>query len=115
MTASFDHMSSLKALATCADHAADAMGMARPDPLRAEDFIQKLVFAKQSEGGKDIPGCLDLDLITDVEARDLVMAHIATWLSHLNNVPEPSSETWSTRDLELQFEVALLGRPARER
>ena len=103
----------ITALTLCVARAAEAMGMQMPPTVEAESFIRTRLLASQQVGGKDVLGCLGDGLITETEARDLVMAHIATWLSHRNSAPQPSSDLWSTRALELEFEMALLGRAAR--
>jgi hypothetical protein len=103
----------MKALGLCVARAAEAMVMQMPPIVETEGFIRARLLASQQVGGKDVLGCLGHGLITETEARDLVMAHIATWISHQNGAPEPSSDLWSSRALELEFEMALLGRAAR--
>jgi len=99
----------LPALVLCVARAAEAMGMYPPPAVEAESFLRARLFAPQAEGGKDVLGCVRDGLITRTEARDLVMAHVATWISRRCGAPEPSSELWSSSELERAFELALLG------
>jgi hypothetical protein len=100
-------------LAECVARVAEAMGVRGLDPRDAEACVRTLVVAPPSEGGKEILACLCDGLITEVEARDLLMANVATWVAHEHGLREPTSATWTSRDLTLEFELALLGRPAR--
>jgi hypothetical protein len=103
----------LQRLVECVGLVAEAMGAGRPNVRSVEAFLKTVLFAPASEGGKDILGCLSDGLITEGEARDLLMANVATWVAHLHGSREPSAKTWTSRELELEFETALLGRPAR--
>lgn len=99
-------------LTECVVAAAVAMKLQPPANAQVARFLKHLVLATKTGGGKEILPCLEDGLITEVEACHLVMAHAATWLQHEARTGEPSSEPWGTPALELQFEVALLGRPA---
>jgi hypothetical protein len=95
-------------LARCIALAADSMRLARPDPGEAEAFVSALIY-RGRPSGRDVIAALTLGLLTRAEARNLVMAHAATWLADLNGVPEPSYELWCSSGLEASFSRALLG------
>ena len=104
----------LDALVGAGAQVARAMGQAEPHKGRALEFFRDVLHRRQEERGRDVWGCFVAGLITEVEARNVVMARFATWLSHENGVQEPSSETWNSPGLERSFELAILGRPARQ-
>lgn len=106
-TGSCERYPDLDLLVACGVHAAKAMGQREANAARARTFFQELLY-----GERDIWGCLVEGLITETEARNAIMARFATWLSDENGVSEPSSDIWSTSDLEHRFDVAILGRPA---
>jgi len=89
-------------LARCVASAADAMRLQRPDPAAAEAFVSALIHRSEPDG-REVMVALDHGLITRVEARNLVIAHAATWLASLNGVEEPSYDTWGGADLEASF------------
>jgi hypothetical protein len=103
----------LEKLVCCVASMAAAMGVEAPERDQAARFLDNLVHGARNVGGRQILLCLEDRLITEVEARNLLMAHVATWVSHQNRVEEPSYDLYTSPELELQFEVALLGRPAR--
>jgi hypothetical protein len=105
-----DRAPSLDDLVACGVRVANAMGQPQPDASRAAAFFKEILF---DEGNRELWACLKAGLITETEIRDATMARFATWLSDSNSVEEPSSDTWSTREIERSFELALLGRPAR--
>ena len=107
-----DSSPDLGLLVACGAQVAKAMGQREADVSGARLFFRALLHADRQQGGKEIWAALTAGLITETEARDAVMARFATWLSRENGVDEPSSETWSTPELERSFEIALLGRPA---
>ncbi len=86
-----------------------------PCRQRAEAFIHSLLHEDADQGGKNVWAGFAAGLITEVEVRDVVMANMATWLAHENDAREPAGDRWVTADIELEFERALLGRPARRR
>lgn len=88
------------------------MGQPTADEARTRAFLRHLLHGEQRRGGKDIWGGFRAGLITEIEARDAVMANFATWLSRENGVSEPPSDTWNSPELEHGFEVALFGRAA---
>jgi hypothetical protein len=94
----------INSLAMCAIRMAEAMDVTEPPIEDVVSFLSNLVLSK------DIAVNLKLGLITDIEARDLVMAHVTTWLSTINNILEPSCDFYFSRILELDFEIALFGR-----
>jgi hypothetical protein len=96
---------SLKPLAECCVRVAAAMGQPAPDPERLHAFLVELLF-----GQREFWLAHEEEIILDTELRDVVMAHVATWISAENDTREPGSDTWSTRELERAFELALLGR-----
>ena len=100
------------ALVACVLRLADAMHQARPAEVEVREFLGQLLHRPQSEGGKEVWSCTNQGLITEIEARDLVLAHLATWLSHTNECAEPSCEVYSSDALEAAFEQALFGRRA---
>lgn len=104
----------LDALVAAGAQLARAIGQLVPSNGRALEFFHDVLHRAQDQGGRDVWGCFAAGLITEVEARDVVMARFATWLSYENGVKEPSSETWNSPDLERCFEQAILGRPARD-
>ena len=109
---SIDGTPDLDSLVMCGERTAGAMRQHAGNRDRTVAFFRHLLHGDQAEGGKDVWECLRLGLITEIEVRDVVMAHFATWLSRENRVPEPSSDTWSSPALEHLFELALFGRPA---
>ncbi len=52
-------------------------------------------------------------LITERELRNFFIAHVATKIAHMNNVPEPSTWEYLNREICHEFEYALFGRNAR--
>jgi len=92
---------------------ATAMSQPVVDSARTKSFLQTLVHCPTSEGGKEVWPCLQAGLITEIEARNLVMAHCASWLSNANRVSEPSHESWGSAALDAGFDNALFGRAAR--
>lgn len=107
------YRSGLEKLVCCVASLAAAMRVQAPDRDQAARFLDNLVHGARNVGGRQILLCLENRLITEVEARNLLMAHVATWVSHQNQVGEPPCDLYTSPELELQFEVALLGRPAR--
>jgi len=103
----------INSLAICAISMASAMDFRAPPIEDVVSFLSNLVLSPQEVGGKDIAVSLELGLITEIEARDLVMAHVATWLSKINKILEPSCDFYSSKILELDFEIALFGRALR--
>lgn len=91
-----------------------AAAMKQPAPSREETdaFFERFLFRSQREGGRDHWACWTERLITDLELRNVTLAHLATWLSHENRVAEPGSETWVTPELEAAVDQILFGRPA---
>lgn len=77
-----------------------------PDQQVAE-FLEDLLFKSQANDGRDAWACLAAELITPEELRNAVLARLATWISHLNGIDEPSSDTWSTREIERTFDNAF--------
>jgi hypothetical protein len=86
---------------------ADAMEVPRPTPSLLRGFLFRLLYQPQRLRGKEAWDSYSAGLITATELRNLVMAHLATWLSDLASTPEPSSTQWTTRELEEAFELAL--------
>lgn len=107
------YTSDLEKLVCSVESMAAAMRVKAPDRDQAARFLDNLVHGERSVGGRQILLCLEERLITEVEARNLLMEHVATWVSHHNQVEEPSCDSYNSPELELQFEMALLGRPAR--
>lgn len=102
----------LERLASCVDRVAAAMGQSAAGRAQTRAFLETLLFTSKPDGGKEIWPCLRDGLITEIEARDLVMAHCATWLSSCNGLAEPSSDEWGSEELQAAFEDALFGRRA---
>ena len=88
------------------------MGLPPPDPDAASSFIATLLGSPPE--GRDVIHATAAGLITRAEARDLVIAHSATWLSRPNGIDEPSYDRWRSAELERSFERALLGAAVRE-
>lgn len=103
----------LNLLVACGQRVAAAMQQREARRDRVLSFFRQLLLVAQDCGGKDVLGCLRAGIITETEARDVVMANFATWLSHENGTPEPSADTWVSSALDDSFEFALLGRAAR--
>jgi hypothetical protein len=108
---SHDRAPDLAELAACGVLVATAMHQREPEAARAAAFFKEILLEK---GGRELWAGLEEGLITETEIRDATMARFATWLSASNGVKEPSSDTWSSPDIERCFEIALLGRPAKE-
>jgi hypothetical protein len=102
----------LDLLIACVAEMARSMGLpaARDDDARA--FLETLLFAPQDAGGKDTWAAITLGIITEVEGRNLLMAHCASWLAAQKGRAEPSSDRYVTAELEAGFERALYGRRA---
>lgn len=100
-------------LISCTVLLADAIGQERPPEDIARTFLTELLHMPQSEGGKDVWGCLVAGLISEIEVRNLIMAHCSTWLSHLNGCEEPGTHTYDSVKVSAAYELALFGRPAR--
>ena len=62
---------------------------------------------------KDGWAAYKLDIITERELRNLLMAHSATRISQSNNICEPNCSTYVTKELCDNFEYALFGRLAK--
>ena len=80
----------------------------------AESLIAHVLFDKQLHGrnGRNAWASLQCGIITELELRNLLMAHCATSTAQVNDIHEPASDTYLTRDIGLAFEIALLGREA---
>jgi hypothetical protein len=99
----------LERLAACVARAAVAMRLQAPAVDQTIAFLNHLILGDHDQA---VMPCLQLGLISEIEARDLVMAHTATWLRHQNGVGTPPCD-WSTMsEIEQEFTKALLGRPA---
>lgn len=96
-------------LASCVEQMAAAMSQPAVEAVQTRAFLEWLLFTSQSDGGKEVWPCLRAGLITKIEARDLVMAHCATWLSNANSVVEPGYDNWGSEELEATFYEALFG------
>src|SRR5262249_27593943 len=79
-------------LVACATAMARAMGQPAPGDEDARTFLSELLYKRQEGSGKDAWACIELRLITEIEGRNLVVAHCATWRSRLNGCVEPSCE-----------------------
>ena len=101
----------LAALASCGARVANAMRQPAPDAARAAAFFAEILL---EEGGRELWVCLKEGLITETEIRDATMDRFATWLSDLNRVDAPNADTWASQEIVHCFEIALLGRPAKQ-
>ena len=101
-------------LTICIGDMATAMGMkSLPEDL-CSNLIEHVLYKSEYQGVKGKEGWAGLTrgLITEREARNLLMAHSATKISNFNEKEEPASNTYSTKTLCSNFEIALLGRSA---
>ena len=101
-------------LLECMRNLADAMNM---DPLPseiAEQVFDHILFDGEFRGisGKDSYECLNRNIITEREYRNLLVAHCATKISSHNKKSEPSCDEYFTQKIANRFEKALLGRLA---
>jgi hypothetical protein len=112
MTQTIDRAVRLSAVAGWVERAAEAMQLPKPDSGLVDAFLWNVLYTDQSAGGEDVWGALTAGLVSEMEARDVVGARVATWLSDINSVAEPSYDEWGTPELDAALEVAMLGRPA---
>lgn len=78
-------------------------------------LINHILFKEKFEGkdGKDGWSCLNSNIVTEKELRDLLMAHSATKLAQHNNTSVPSFSEYGSIKVCGEFEKALFGRPAK--
>lgn len=94
----YERLPDLTLLVACGVHAAKAMGQREADEAKTRVFFEDILHGNQRQGRRDIWGCLTEGLITEVEARNGVMARFATWLSCENKMREPSASVWCSSD-----------------
>jgi hypothetical protein len=61
-------------------------------------------------GGKNLYEDFKLDLITEREFRNVVIAHFATKLANHNHISEPDCDTYLNKELSESFDKALIGK-----
>ena len=91
---------------------ATAMGMEPLPEAFSLSLIKHVLYKNKYQGveGKQGWAGLTRGIITEREARNLLMAHCATKIASFNRATEPGYDMYSTRELCSNFEVALLGR-----
>jgi len=101
-------------LVLCVARMADTMSLRAPAPEPTQAFLSRLLYVNASrDGGKEFWPCFVAGLITETELCSAVMDHAATWIADTNGVVQPGYGTFGSRDLELAFDLAFFGRPAR--
>jgi hypothetical protein len=92
-------------------HVAKLVGAALPAEAPADDdieqFLRDLLYGK-----REAWSCQREGLITELELRDLLLAHLATFLSRRGGIPEPDAGLWCSAAISLAMEQALYGRAA---
>lgn len=101
-------------LKICISDLAAAMGMKSLPEELSSNLIEHVLYKGEYQGvkGKNSWAGLIQGIITEREARNLLMAHSATKISNFNDKEEPGCNTYSTKVLCSNFEIALLGRVA---
>ena len=66
-----------------------------------------MLLVSQQDGGRGYWEAIEYPLITEIEGRNVLMAHLATWISYANGLDEPGSDTWSSPQLEEAVERLL--------
>jgi hypothetical protein len=100
----------LKQLAECAVEMANEMRLSPIAVGEAENLFQRLLYAPQQEQGRESWNCLQCGIITEIELRNLLMAHCATQIKNsaaVDGLPYPTS---FSKELEARFDRALYGR-----
>lgn len=91
---------------------ADILGLERLSSEEALNLFNYLVALPQSEGGKDILGCLKQKLVTESEVGKFLVEHTYTTILSKNGWPKVPSDVFEGKDIFEKFEIAVLGRPA---
>ena len=102
------------ALYICTSTMAKSMHM-RPLPLeQCNELLAHVLYTECLQGveGKNAWESYCMGLITEIEIRNLLMAHCATKISFFNRLSEPDARTYLSRNLSEKFEIALFARPA---
>ena len=108
-------MPDIKLLVSAMEELARAM---KCQPLAsdyAEEFLDYMLYDRELFGLKGRNGwsAFVRGVITELELRNLLMAHCANTTAKLSNVDEPGCNTYDTRKLGLAFEIGLYGREAK--
>lgn len=90
---------------------AQRMSMSSPPDADLDNLLHHVLFAaKRGQlAGRDSWACYCNGLITARELRNLVCAHLATAIAAFNKLEEPDRDTYLSRDLAIEFDLALRG------
>jgi len=103
------------ALLACAQRLSECMGLAPLPEPNARLLLDHLLGDAEylNQPGRSLLECFQLDLITEQELRDVLMAHFATKIAHHNQVSEPGFDKHDSSELTALWDSVLFGRPAK--
>jgi hypothetical protein len=90
---------------------AAAAGLPVPSPTDLAGYLTQILFA---QGALELWDAFAEQLITERELRDATMGRMITIIAGVARMRVPAADTYNSRELELMFELALLGAPISE-